>query len=163
MMSEATATTTRPRNRFFEGGNGVALVAIPLALVLCAVFYHKVAAIIGGLGIKIEDIYSYVFNLFAIEFGGLLALFALFVCRPTPFLERIKNTNVFESIVVTTRITMTVATVVIAVTFVFGIIHLAPNDTLSLQSILFLIWTGLALIATLFYATTVRLIFTALM
>ena len=31
----------------------------------------------------------------AIELGAMLALFALFACRPTPFLERMKNTCVF--------------------------------------------------------------------
>lgn len=155
-------TTEKARSRFFEGGSGVAVVVVPVAGILCAIFYKTVAAKVAPLEIKIEDVYTYVFNLFAIEFGALLALFALFVCRPTPFLERIKSTNAFASIVASTKITMIVVTAAIAITFVFGILRLEPEKTLTLHSVLFLIWATFATITTAFYARTVRLIFLAL-
>jgi len=155
-------TTEKARARFFEGGSGIAVVAVPLVAILCAIFYKTIATKVAPLEIKIEDVYVYVFNLFAIEFAALLALFALFVCRPTPFLERIKSTNAFASILSSTRITMGVVTAAIAITFVFGILRLEPEKTLTLHSALFLIWAAFATITTAFYARTVRLIFLAL-
>src|SRR6185369_5722451 len=87
--------THKPKNGFFEGGNRIALVAIPITAILCAIFYNRIAPEIASIDVKVEDVYTYVFSLFAIEFGALLALFALFVCRPTPFLERMKATHTF--------------------------------------------------------------------
>jgi hypothetical protein len=101
-------------------------------------------------------------NLFAIEFGALLALFALLACKPTPFLERIKGTQAFSSIMLITKTTMLVATLAIGVTFAFGLIRLAPEHALSWHSILFLAWAGLAALTTCFFASAVRLIFIAL-
>jgi hypothetical protein len=155
-------TETKPTSRFFEGGNGVAAVGVPVLMVLALVFYGKVSAYVGGLGIKIEDVYSYVFNLFAIEFGALVGLFGLFACKPTPFLERIKNTHAFASIMMTTKITMGIATFAIAATFVLGLLRIEPEHALTLPSIVFLIWVGIAAAATCFYARTVGLIFSAL-
>ena len=159
-MSEVA--TDRPKSHFFEGGNGIALAVGPVAAVLCAIFYKVVSAKVAPLGIKIEDVYSYVFNLFAIEFGGLLALFALFVCRPTPFLERMKTTNTFAAIIANTKITMTVVTIAIAATFILGILRLAPETVMTLRSALFLVWAAFAFITTVFYGRTVRLIFLSL-
>jgi hypothetical protein len=156
------AAATKAKSRFLEGGNGIAVIAIPVLFILCVVFYRKVGAFFSDFNIKIEDVYLYVFSIFAIEYGALLALFALFTCRPTPFLERIKNTQTFASILMTTKITMAVATVVIAVTFIFGIIRLEPERALTLHSILFLAWVALAAATTCFYARTIRLIFAAL-
>lgn len=160
-MTEMTAEV-RAKSRFLEGGNGIALIAIPMTILLCVLFYRKVSSFFGEFNIKIEDVYIYVFNVFAIEFGALLALFALFACKPTPFLERIKNTHAFTSIMMTTKITMTIVTALIAVTFVLGLIRLEPARTLHWESILFLAWAALAMVATCFYARTVRLIFSAL-
>jgi hypothetical protein len=156
------ATATKAKSRFFEGGNSIAVIAIPILFILCVAFYRRIGAFFSDFNIRIEDVYLYVFSIFAIEYGALLALFALFACKPTPFLERIKNTQTFASIMTTTKITMAVATAVIAVTFVFGIIRLEPERALTLHSILFLAWAALAAVATCFYARTVRLIFTAL-
>lgn len=153
--------STKPKTRFFEGGNVVAVIVIPACVLLCVLFYSKVGAFIASFQIKIEDVYLYVFSLFAVEFGALLALFALFVCKPTAFLERIKGTHVFMSIVATTKITMSVVTVAIVVTFLFGIIRLEPEHSLTLHSWLFLAWATLAAAATAFYARTVGLIFAA--
>lgn len=155
-------TTERAKSHFLEGGNGIALATGPLAAILCAVFYNSVSVKIAPLGIKVEDIYSYVFNLFAIEFAALLALFALFVCRPTPFLERMKTTNTFAAIIANTKITMAVVTVAIAATFILGILRLDPDTSMSIKSALFLAWAAFAFIATAFYARTVRLIFLSL-
>lgn len=156
------ATTHNPKSHFLEGGNGLALAVGPLAAILCAIFYKTVAAEVATFGIKIEDVYSYVFNLFAIEFGALLSLFALFVCRPTPFLERMRSTNTFAAIIANTKITMTVVTFAIAATFIFGIFRLQPDTVLSLHSALFLVWAAFAFITTVFYGRTVRLIFLSL-
>jgi hypothetical protein len=156
------ATSNREKSRFLEGGNGLALITIPAGVIICAIFYSKIGPIIANFNIKIEDVYSYVFNLFAIEFAALLALFSLLACKPTPFLERIKNTHAFASILHTTRITMYVATFALAVTFVFGIIRLEPEGALTWPSILFLGWAGVAAATTAFFVRTVRLIFTAL-
>src|SRR5260221_14736565 len=104
-MSEMTRETKASR-RFFEGGNGIAAIGVPVLVVLSLVFYSRVSGYVANLGIKVEDVYAYVFNLFAIEFGALVGLFGLFACKPTPFLERIKNTHAFASIMLTTKITM---------------------------------------------------------
>jgi hypothetical protein len=160
-MSEMV-TDTKASSRFFEGGNGLAMIGVPVFVVLSLVFYHRVSVHVAGLGIKIEDVYSYVFNLFAIEFGTVVGLFALLACKPTPFLERIKNTQTFASIMMTTKITMGIATLAIAATFVLGLLRLEPQDTLTAPSIIFLLWVAIAAAATCFYARTVRLIFSAL-
>jgi hypothetical protein len=154
--------TEKVRARFFEGGSGVAVAVIPVVAILCAVFYQWIVAKIAPFDVKIEDVYTYVFNLFAIEFAALLGLFALFVCRPTPFLERMRNTHAFASIIASTKITMGVVTAAIAVTFVFGILRIAPDKTLTVHSALFLVWAAFASITTAFYGRTVRLIFLSL-
>jgi hypothetical protein len=150
---------SKAKYRFIEGGNVAALVAIIIALGLCLLFYNKVGGYVSGWDIKIEDVYSYVFNLFAIEFGSLLALFALFVCRPTAFLERMKSTHAFSAIMSATKITMIVMAIVIGATFAFGLIRLQPNATLTLHSGMFLAWAAVSVAATCFYGRTVRLIF----
>lgn len=160
-MSEMV-TDTKASSRFFEGGNGLAMVGVPVLAVLSLVFYHRVSGYVAGLGIKIEDVYSYVFNLFAIEFGTLVGLFALLACKPTPFLERIKNTQTFASIMITTKITMGIATFAIAATFILGLLRLEPETALTAPSIVFLLWVAVATATTCFYARTVRLIFAAL-
>jgi hypothetical protein len=160
-MSETT-NETKATSRFFEGGSGLAAIGVPVLGLLSLVFYGKVSGYVASLGIKIEDVYSYVFNLFAIEFGALVGLFGLFACKPTPFLERIKNTHAFASIMMTTKITMGIATFAIAATFVLGLLRIEPEHTLTLSSIVFLIWVAVATAATCFYARTVGLIFSAL-
>jgi hypothetical protein len=157
-----TTEATKANSRFFEGGNAVATFVAPILFVLSLVFYHRVSGYVAALGIKIEDVYTYVFNLFAIEFGALVGLFGLLACKPTPFLERIKNTQTFASIMMTTKITMGVATFAIAVTLVLGLLRLEPEHSLTLPSIVFLLWVAVAVTATCFYARTVRLIFSAL-
>ncbi len=152
----------KPRYRFVEGGNTVALIVITVALILCVIFYSKVSGRLSGLGIKVEDVYSYVFNLFAIEFGALLALFSLFACRPTPFLERMKSTHAFTAVMVATKITMAVVTLSIAITFIFGMIRLQPDTTFTWPSVLFMAWAAVSAAATCFFARTVRLIFLTL-
>jgi hypothetical protein len=149
----------KPRYRFIEGGNTIALIVISVALIICVLFYNQLSGRLSGLDIKFEDVYSYVFYLFAIEFGALLALFALFACRPTPFLERMKSTHAFGAIMVATKITMAVLAFSIAVTFVFGVVRLQPGTTLTLNSVLFLVWSAISAAATCFFARTVRLIF----
>jgi hypothetical protein len=156
------AVNEKPRYRFVEGGNTIALIVITVALIVCVVFYSKVSERLSGLGIKVEDVYSYVFNLFAIEFGALLALFALFACRPTPFLERMKSTHAFAAVMAATRITMAVVACSIAITFIFGMVRLQPDMTLTWHSGLFLAWTVVSAAATCFFARTVQLIFLTL-
>jgi hypothetical protein len=155
-------TNGKIRYRFVEGGNTIALAAITIALILCVLFYSKVSGQLSALGIKIEDVYSYVFNLFAIGFGALLALFALFACRPTPFLERMKSTHAFIAIMSATKITMAVISLSIVVTFIFGIVRLEPDATLTWHSGLFLGWSAVSAAATCFFVRTVRLIFLTL-
>lgn len=158
-----TMVTTSPaKTRFFEGGNTATLIVVPIALGAALIFYPKIVTWIAPLQIQSADVYSYVFNLFAIEFGALVGLFALFACKPTPFLERIKNTQTFASIVANTRITMFIATVAIAATFVLGILRIEPEQQLTLHSIIFALWCALSVAVTLVYARTIRLILTAL-
>jgi hypothetical protein len=160
-MSEMTGET-KTSSRFFEGGNGLAAIGVPVLALLALIFYNKVSGYVGDLGIKIEDVYAYVFNLFAVEFGALVGLFGLLACKPTPFLERIKNTHAFASIMMTTKITMGIATFAIAATFVLGLLRIEPEHTLTLHSVIFLLWVAVAVATTCFYARTVRLIFSAL-
>jgi hypothetical protein len=155
-------TDSKAHSRFLEDGNGFAAIGVPVLAALSLVFYSKVSGYVANLGIKIEDVYAYVFNLFAIEFGALVGLFGLLACKPTPFLERIKNTQTFASIMMTTKITMGIATFAIASTFVLGLLRIEPEHTLTLHSVIFLLWVAVAAAATCFYARTVRLIFSAL-
>jgi hypothetical protein len=92
------------------------------------------------LQIRIEDVYTYIFNLFAIEIGALLALFALFACRPTKFLERIKNTATFASIVANTNITMMLTVVALIVTLTLGLVRLEPDEHVTIRSAVFVGW-----------------------
>ena len=62
MMSDVT--NGKIRYRFIEGGNTIALIGITAALLLCVLFYTKVSGFVSGLDIKVEDVYSYVFNIF---------------------------------------------------------------------------------------------------
>jgi hypothetical protein len=160
-MFEMT-TDSKASSRFFEGSNGVALIGALILAVLSLVFYHRVSAYVAPLGIKVEDVYSYVFNLFAIEFGALVGLFGLLVCKPTPFLERMKNTLTFAALLKMTKTTMVITTFTIAATFVLGLLRIEPEHTLTISSIVFLLWVAVATTATCFYARTVALIFTAL-
>ena len=66
------ATSSPGKTRFFEGGNNATLVAAPIALGVALIFYHKLVVWVAPLQIQTADVYSYVFNLFAIEFGALV-------------------------------------------------------------------------------------------
>jgi hypothetical protein len=150
------------RTKFFEGSNLGAIFVVPVLLAVSMYFYAKIAAHVQPLGIKIEDVYSYTFNLFAIELGALLTLFALFACRPTPFLERIKNTTIFSSIMANTNIALLIAVAALIFTVVLGLLHLEPDATLTKHSVLFLCWFWTVVATTLVYVRTVRLIMIAL-
>ena len=155
-------TVAQSRTRFMEGGNVATAIFGPLMFALSLYFYSGLVTKIAPLGIKIEDVYGYTFNLFAIELGALLALFALFACKPTPFLERIKNTSTFASIVANTNITLVAACVALIATFILGLLRLEPNSTITSHTVIFVGWCWLALSTTLVYVRTVRLILTAL-
>lgn len=148
--------------RFFEGSNTVTAVAAPIFFALSLVFYRKIASYVSPLGIRIEDVYEYIFNLFAVELGALLALFALFACKPTPFLERIKNTVTFSAIVANTNIALVVAIIALLFTFALGLLRLEPSVELTRNSYVFLIWFWIVIATTAVYIRTVRLMLTAL-
>jgi hypothetical protein len=158
----STTTSSPGRMRFFEGGNTATVISVPCVFLGALIFYPKVVTWVRPLDIQAADVYSYVFNLFAIEFGALIGLFALFTCKPTAFLERIKNTQTFASIVANTRITMTVATIAIFATFILGILRINPEQQLTIHSVVFVAWIALSVAATLVYVRTIRLILTAL-
>jgi hypothetical protein len=155
-------TTAARRTKFFEGSNLGTVFFVPVMLALSMYFYAKIVAHVQPLGIKIEDVYSYIFNLFAIELGAMLALFALFACRPTPFLERIKNTTIFSSIVANTNIALLVAAAALVFTLVLGMLRLEPDPTLTRNSVVFLCWFWIVVATTLIYVRTVRLMMIAL-
>lgn len=150
------------RTRFFEGSNLGVVVVIPVLFILSMYFYHRLGAAVQPLGIKIEDVYTYLFNLFAIELGALLALFALFACRPTPFLERIKNTTTFAAIVSNTNIALLVAVFALVFTLALGLLRLEPDVELTRNSVIFLTWFWVVTAATAIYVRTVRLMMMAL-
>jgi hypothetical protein len=154
--------TIARKSKFFEGSNLGTVLFVPILLALSMYFYGKVAAAVEPLGIKIEDVYTYIFNLFAIELGALLALFALFACRPTPFLERIKNTTTFAAIVSNTNIALLVAVVSLVFTLVLGLLRLEPDPTLTRNSVVFLCWFWAVVATTTIYVRTVRLMMMAL-
>jgi hypothetical protein len=155
-------TTVARRTRFFEGSNFGTVLFVPILLALSMYFYAKIVALVQPLGIKIEDVYTYMFNLFAIELGAMLALFALFACRPTPFLERIKNTTIFSSIVSNTNIALLVAVAALVFTLILGLLRLEPDPTLTRNSIVFLCWFWAVVATTTIYVRTVRLMMMAL-
>lgn len=155
-------TVAQHKIRFWEGGNVAAAVLTPVAFAVCIYFYKSLVRLVGPLGIRIEDVYGYTFNLFAVELGALLALFALFACKPTPFLERMKNTAAFAAIVSNTNITLVLTCITIAATFVLGLLRLEPDANLTSHSVVFLIWLWWAVSAISVYARTIRLILIAL-
>jgi hypothetical protein len=155
-------TVVQSKPRFMEGGNVVTAIFGPVMFALSLYFYSDLVRKIAPLEIKIEDVYGYTFNLFAIELGALLALFALFACKPTPFLERIKNTATFAAIVSNTNITLVAACVTLFATFILGLLRFEPNSIITSHTVIFVGWCWLALSTTLIYVRTVRLILTAL-
>lgn len=155
-------TTVMRRTKFFEGGNLGTIFFVPVLLAGSMYFYAKISAHVQPLGIKIEDVYSYIFNLFAIELGALLTLFALFACRPTPFLERIKNTTIFSSILANTNIALLAALVALIFTLMLGLLHVEPDPTLTKNSVVFLCWFWIVVATTLIYVRAVRLMMIAL-
>jgi hypothetical protein len=153
---------TNYKTHFFEGGNVATSIAVPTAFACAMIFYGKISAAVIPYDISTGDAYSYAFNLFAIEFGALLSLFGLFACRPTPFLERMKNTATFKAIVANTNITLAITTIAISITFAFAILKIQPEATLTGKSVLYLIWCAVCTATCCVYARTVRLIMTAL-
>jgi hypothetical protein len=161
-MSETLTSVAHPRVRFFEGGNVATMIAAPILFVATLYFYKKLVSVITPLDVKMEDVYTYAFNLFAIEIGALLALFALFACRPTPFLERIKNTTTFSAIVSNTNITLVMAIVALIATLLLGLVRFEPEKTITLHSVIFVGWFWLIMSTSSIYVRTIRLIMTAL-
>ena len=155
-------TIAHHKIRFMEGGNVATVAFGPVMFALTLYFYASLVRVVAPLGIKIEDAYGYTFNLFAIELGALLALFALFACKPTPFLERIKNTAVFSAIVANTNITLVAACVALVATFILGLLRFEPETTITTHTVIFVGWCWLAISTTLIYVRTIRLILTAL-
>jgi hypothetical protein len=161
-MSEQMAASVRPRLRFLEGGTVATIVAAPIMFAGTLYFYRSIAGVIAPLEIKMEDVYTYAFNLYAIEIGALLALFALFACKPTAFLERIKNTATFAAITTNTNITLVMAIVALLATLLLGLVRFEPDNTITLHSVVFVAWFWLIMTTTSVYVRTVRLVMTAL-
>jgi hypothetical protein len=155
-------TAVAGRTRFFEGGNLGTVLLVPILLVLSMYFYARIVAVVRPLDIRIEDVYGYVFNLFAVELAAMLALFALFACRPTPFLERMKNTATFSSILSNTKIALLVAVGALVFTLFLGLLRLEPAITLTRSSIIFLCWFWFITATTTIYVRTIRLMMMAL-
>ena len=156
------ATTVNHKSRFLEGGNVATVLGAPLMFALTIYLYEPLVRVLEPFHIRIEDVYAYTFNLFAIELGALLALFALFACKPTPFLERIKNTSTFAAIVHNTNVTLVAACLVLGLTFVLGVLRVEPDALVTARTLLFVGWCWLALATTLIYVRTIRLILFAL-
>ncbi len=157
-----TAPHVHGKSHFVEGGNVIVFVAVPVVTVLVLVFYGPIALVVAGLGIVYLEVYNSIFNLFAVEFGALIALFALFVCRPTPFLERMRNTHAFTAIVTNVKITIVVSVVCILATMILGLLHVEPGLGLSVRSVLFVVWAASSVAVTFIYGRTIRLIFLSL-
>jgi hypothetical protein len=155
-------TAARTKSKFFEGGNVAAVIVAPLMFVGALYFYDRLVQAINPLGILIEDVYTYTFNLYAIELGALLALFALFACRPTPFLERMKTTATFAAIVANTNITLVLGVTTLLATFVLGLLRFPPHDIVDMHTVVFIGWCSLVIGTTSVYVRTVRLMLTAL-
>lgn len=153
---------THPRATFFEGGNVAAIIVAPIMFAATLYFYNAVASSIAPLQIKMEDVYTYAFNLYAIEIGALLALFALFACKPTQFLERIKNTATFAAITSNTNITLVMAICTLIATLLLGLVRFEPDKTVTLHSVVFVGWFWLIMATSSMYVRTIRLILTAL-
>jgi hypothetical protein len=161
-MNEQMTASVHPRARFLEGGNVATIVAAPIMFAGTLYFYKSLAEVIAPLQINMEDVYTYAFNLYAIEIGALLALFALFACKPTAFLERIKNTATFAAITANTNITLVMAILALVATLLLGLVRFAPDKTITLHSVVFVAWFWLIMTTTSVYVRTIRLVLTAL-
>lgn len=148
--------------KYFEGGNRLAVIAVPVFGIGLVIFYDQAATFVGKFGIDAQVVYSYVFNIFAIEFGALLSLFALLACRPTQYLERIRNTMAFRNLMSNIKITLSAFAVCIFYTFALGVLKLEPGKELDFPSMIFLAWFIMSALVTIFYARTIRLTFLAL-
>jgi|SRR5580704_7152672 hypothetical protein len=148
--------------RYWEGGNRVAIFASAVGVTGVMLFYRKVAAYLGVLNLDTGTIFEYTLNLFAIEFGALVSLFALLACRPTEFLNRIRNTKAFRQLFQNTKITLIICAVCIGGNFILGIAKVEPSKELTLGSGVFVIWAALCVVASICYTRTIRLIFLAM-
>jgi hypothetical protein len=155
-------TQVGTKSHFFEGGNLVTVIGVPILVGCTLYFYQKIGCYIRPYEISVPDVYSYIFNLFAIELGALLTLFALFACKPTPFLERMKNTASFRAIIANVNVTLAISIFALAMTFVFGLLKIQPDVKLTPNSYLYLSWCAVVVTTCCIYARTVRLILTTL-
>src|SRR4051812_41993964 len=103
--------------RYWEGGNRIAVFFGAFGVVGTLLFYPKISNIVHRLHLDMDIIFSYALNLFAIEFGALVSLFALLACRPTEFLNRIRNTSAFQQLFQNTKITLVICALCIAGNF----------------------------------------------
>lgn len=150
-------TAVARKVRFFEGSNLGIAFGTPVLFAASLWFYDKIVAFVRPMGIKIEDVYTYIFNLFAIEIGAMLAMFALFVCRPTPFLERIKNTNTFAAITSNTNISLVLTAIALGATLILGLLRVEPDQHITRNTVVFLIWFWGICLVTVVYVRTIRL------
>ena len=157
-----TTSQSQAKSHFFEGANRIVVIGAPVGVLAIIVLYERVATLVAPLRINYLEIYNYVFNLFAIEFGALIALFALFVCRPTPFLERMRNTQAFAAIIFNVKTAIVLSAVCIFASMILALLRIEPTIVRSPESIAFVVWAAFALAVSVIYARTVRLIFTSL-
>lgn len=148
--------------RYWEGPNRLvgALITFVTAAVLWR--YPRAYALVHPLSIDPDILLSYTFNLYAISLGALVSLFALLASRPTEFLVRIRGTATFARLISHIKITMAFCSLVILVNFIFGVLKLVPEPTLTIGTAVFVIWCGLAASTAAFFVNTTRLIFLAL-
>lgn len=151
-----------PAGRYLEGGNRTSLIIAVLAAIPILLFYGKIASYISKFQIDTQLLYLYVFNLFAIELGALVPLYALLASRPTQFLDRIRGTKAFGLLISNLLITLSIASACVIYTMILAVVKLEPDCTLSVQSVLFLLWIMLCALMTAFYARSLRLTFLAL-
>jgi hypothetical protein len=157
------SATPFPLIRYFEGGNRWAFLATAVPTAFVFFYYKHIALFLAPHNIDTQNIYAYVFNLFAIELGALISLFALLACIPTEFLRRIRNTDAFVGLFRNIKVTLFLAVCVVLYTFVLGILKIEPSKTLTFPSIVFVAWGFCCALITQFYIRSLRLVFFALL
>lgn len=144
--------------RYWEGGNRLALLFVPIATFLTLLFYGSVANRLAPLAIDAQVLFTYTITLLSIGFSALVSLFALLACRPTEFISRIANTQAFRRVLSNIRTTLLVMSVAIVANFVVGVLKLEPSSVLNVHSVVFVFWCSLTVLTGMLFARTIRLV-----
>ncbi len=124
--------------RRFIGG----LSAI-IAFAACIGFHRELTVQFESGAWNVSNFYSAVFGWASIQTGFLFAVYVYLATKTSPFMESVKETEAYRSMMAFTRATLWLVISVVLATVPLLVATPLPGDSISIVTVLIALWCGL--------------------